>query len=82
MERDIYKKTSKFSENVTSLLHNDNVSVLSITNDGKGVKSSMEKALGANANFSSPKMKFFFGHPVTNEPIWILADPCHMLKYV
>lgn len=56
------------------------IKVISLTFDGAGSNITMIKTLGCNLDPND--MKTFFHHPVTNEPVFVFLDPCHMLKLV
>lgn len=62
-------------------LHESKIVVTSLTFDGAASNVSMIKKLGANvSNFNN--IKSYFKHPVTQEKVFILYDPCHMIKLV
>lgn len=60
-------------------LHEIGVTVASLTCDGPSANFSMADKLGAD--FSNiTKIKSHFLHPVDNSKVYIIFDPCHMLK--
>ena len=59
------------------------VKVVSLTFDGAASNLAMCHHLGCDLNdANSPTFNTAFEHPVTNEPVVILPDPCHLLKLV
>jgi hypothetical protein len=61
------------------MLHKVGVEIASLTFDGTAANLSMAHVLGADfSNFQ--KLKTNFPHPVTNCPVYIILDPCHMVK--
>lgn len=62
------------------LLHETGVHVTSLTFDGCPANISMAKDLGCS--FESENLKSHFEHPVTQKPLYIFPDPCHMIKLV
>lgn len=63
-----------------TLLHDINVSVLAVTCDGLSTNFAMAKEFGAN--IAVDNMKPYFAHPVTGNNVYIILDPCHMIKLV
>lgn len=61
-------------------LHAVGVTVTSLTFDGAAANLSMMQKLGCN--FDCNNMKSWFSHPVTEQPVCIFLDACHMLKLV
>lgn len=64
---------------LTSLYDYD-IIVHFMTFDGASVNNSMAQKLGAVMDVNVPDSKFHILYPVTNEPILIFPDPCHMSK--
>ena len=54
--------------------------VLTITMDGLGSNLSAAEKLGARLNPDSPNFTTSFPHPQSNDPIYVIMDPAHMLK--
>lgn len=65
-----------------ALLHEYYINVHSITFDGLRTNFSTAKDLGANMDVQSEDFKPYFMHPITNEPVYFIPDPCHMLKNI
>ena len=66
-------------ELIKTLHENDIDNIRSLTFDGASVNLSMVTKLGANkTNIEN----YYFEDPVTNEPIVIIPDACHMLKLI
>ena len=63
-----------------TLLNSVNVEVISFTFDGCPTNLSMARQLGCN--FDKDALKTNFCHPVTKSDVYVLLDPCHMLKLV
>jgi hypothetical protein len=64
-------------------LNDVGVNVVSLTFDGAASNLSMASLLGCNLNDAqSADFNTSFSHPVTNDAVVILPDPCHMLKLV
>jgi hypothetical protein len=61
-----------------SMLNETGVKIISLTFDGAPANLTMAKILGADFRLSS--LKSFFLHPQTKEEIFILLDPCHVIK--
>ena len=59
-------------------LHERGIKVTCITMDGHQTNLSMAEMLGCKLCLSD--LKTSFDHPITKEPIFILMDPCHMVK--
>jgi hypothetical protein len=62
----------------TSMLNDTGVKIISLTFDGAPANLTIVKILGADFRLSS--LKSFFLHPQTKEEIFILLDPCHVIK--
>jgi hypothetical protein len=56
----------------------DNIKVSSLTFDGTATNFSVATQLGARLLYT--ELKPWFLHPVTNERVHIILDPCHMVK--
>lgn len=63
-------------------LHSVDINVASLTFDGAASNLAMAKILGCNFDFGGGKFITTFPHPITQSPIAIFLDPCHMLKLV
>ncbi|KAF4517055.1 hypothetical protein B566_EDAN004675 [Ephemera danica] len=61
-----------------SLLHNTGAIVTSLTFDGHPMNINAAKALGVE--ILKDNQKSFIPHPITNEPVEVIIDPCHSLK--
>lgn len=61
-------------------LHEVKANVISITTDGAACNLSTFKKLGASLDMEN--LKTFFYHPCTKENVYIILDPCHMLKLI
>ncbi|VEN44792.1 unnamed protein product [Callosobruchus maculatus] len=62
-------------------INESGVKVTSLTFDGAPVNFTMASHLGANFN-DIENMKTHFSHPVTGCDVFIILDPCHMIKLV
>ena len=62
-------------------LHEAGVVIVSLSFDGEASNFSMATNLGCNFEWNL-NFKTSFSHPVTQEPVHIFLDPCHMLKLV
>lgn len=58
------------------------VKITNITFDGCSTNVPMCNMLGADLNVQSTEFQPFIFNPVNNERIYIILDPCHMLKVV
>ena len=54
--------------------------VWSVTADGTAVNLSTFETLGCKLSGTYDQMKTSFKHPTTGEDVYIILDPCHMLK--
>ena len=54
--------------------------VWSVTGDGTAVNLRTFQLLGCNFSGSYDEMVTSFKHPTTGEDVFIILDPCHMLK--
>lgn len=61
-------------------IHKTGINVISLTFDGTATNIATAHALGANLH--PDNIKHFFLHPVTNKEIYIIMDPCHMIKLI
>lgn len=61
-------------------LHAVGVSVTSLTFDGAATNLSMMQRLGCKLDCNN--IKSWFSHPVTEQPVNVFLDACHMLKLV
>jgi hypothetical protein len=62
------------------LLHETGAEVVNVTFDGHASNMSTAKALGVDFNIDN--LKTFFPHPVTEKPVEVILDTCHMLKLI
>lgn len=62
------------------LIHETGVDVVSVTCDGHNVNIATMNSLGAN--LTADNLIHYFKHPKTAKPIYVILDPCHMLKLV
>lgn len=62
-------------------LHNIAITVVAVTHDGQAANLSMLRLLGVCVD-SDRSIKSHFPHPVTQEPVYVFLDACHMLKLV
>jgi hypothetical protein len=60
------------------MLHKAGAKVISLTFDGAATNWTMASHLGADLTVSA--MRTFFVHPQTQEEIFIILDPCHVMK--
>ncbi|CAH1981929.1 unnamed protein product [Acanthoscelides obtectus] len=74
------KEKAEIVEKCLSFIHESGVIVTSLTFDGAPVNFTMASHLGANFDVSI--MKTFFTYPVTGSDVFIILDPCHMIKLV
>lgn len=58
------------------LLHNAGIKIVALTFDGCASNLCMATKLGCHIE----KSEITFGHPVTQSPVAIILDPCHMIK--
>ena len=60
------------------------IDIYSLTYDGEPSNTTTVKSLGIRLDFGSAYTppKLHFSNPATNEPVWIIPDPCHMLKNI
>lgn len=63
-------------------LHDCGVIARSLTCDGPACNFAMFRSLGANLNAESSDFRPSFHHPRTHQSVYIIFDPCHMLKLV
>ena len=63
-------------------LHNVNSNVMSLTFDGASSNIAMVKILGLNLDCSAQSFTTSFPHAITQAPVVVFLDPCHMLKLV
>lgn len=62
-------------------LYNVGVTVRSVTCDGTSTNFSTLQFLGCDFNFNlCEKPRTFFKHAITEDNIYVIMDPCHMLK--
>lgn len=62
-------------------LHDISIRVWSITADGLATNISEFKSLGCKISGCKPEnMQTYFVHPSTNFPVYVILDPCHMIK--
>ena len=54
--------------------------VWSVTADGTAVNLHTFESLGCNFNGTYDEMRSSFTHPTTGEDVFVILDPCHMLK--
>lgn len=72
---------SNMLQEILLTLHENGISdVRSVTFDGASSNLSMVSELGANTTDIDQKCSF--EHPVTNEPVIVIPDACHMIKLV
>ncbi|KAF4529837.1 hypothetical protein B566_EDAN017934 [Ephemera danica] len=62
------------------LTHETGAHVVSVTFDGHASNVSTAKCLGAD--IFSESIPTSFPHPITEQPIEVILDPCHMLKLI
>ncbi|CAH1994072.1 unnamed protein product [Acanthoscelides obtectus] len=74
------KEKAEIVKKCLSFIHESGVIVTSLTFDGAPVNFTMASHLGANFDVSI--MKTCFTHPVTGSDVFIILDPCHMIKLV
>jgi len=65
---------------ILEAVHETGVHIVSLTFDGAHCNIAMANQLGANLQF--PNLKNWFQHPSTGRKVFIVCDPCHMLKLV
>ena len=63
-------------------LYNVNINVVSLTFDGVASNIAMVKILECNLDCSAQNFTTSFPHPITQAPVVVFLDPCHMLKLV
>ena len=66
--------------NILEAVYETGVHVVSVTFDGAHNNIPMANTLGANLQL--PNMRNWFPHPSTGSNVYIVCDPCHMLKLV
>lgn len=64
-----------------TMLAKINVIITSLTFDGTATNRTMANILGAEID-DVRHLKTYFPHPVSNQPIFIILDPCHMIKLI
>lgn len=62
-------------------IHETGVLVTSITFDGPHYNFVMATKLGAQLNIND-NLQVYFSHPVSKAKIFVVLDPCHMLKLI
>ena len=65
-----------------SKLHDIGVTIISLTFDGCSANLAMVKHLGCNLEVLGADFKTCFKHPSSDHSVYVLLDPCHMLKLV
>lgn len=72
---------ASITNQILTVLHDNGITdIRSLTFDGALTNLSMVKHLGANIeNFEE---ECFFEHPVTKSLVFVVLDPCHMLKLI
>lgn len=75
------KEKSHILSDISHVAHNHRISICNITFDGASTNISMVQELGAKIS-TLESLKTYFGHPVTQEPITVMLDACHMVKLV
>ena len=65
-----------------SKLHDIGVTIISLTFDGCSANLAMVKHLGCNLEVLGADFKTCFKHPSSDHNVYVLLDPCHMLKLV
>ncbi len=60
--------------------HKAGLKVWSVTADGTSVNVRMFELLGCNFNGTYDDIKTSFAHPTSGENVFVILDPCHMLK--
>ena len=73
---------SNLVQQCLSQLHNVGVDVVSLTFDGAASNIAMVKSLGCELDCCSAQFKTHFKHPITECPVSVFFDPCHMLKLI
>lgn len=68
--------------NVLEAVTNTGVQIKVITFDGYATNIPMCEMLGADLQEHSPDFHTFFVNPYNNEKVFIMLDPCHMIKLV
>jgi hypothetical protein len=63
-------------------LHDVGINVIALTFDGASSNIAMANNLGCNLDVDDVNFSTFFRHPVSDEPVVIFFDPCHMLKLI
>lgn len=61
-------------------LHIRGINVVCVTMDGHISNISMVKMLGCHLNLDEQPLKTHFTHPSSGEDVFLIMDPCHMLK--
>ncbi|CAH1993868.1 unnamed protein product [Acanthoscelides obtectus] len=74
------KEKAEIVKKCLSFIHESGVIVTSLTFDGAPVNFTMASHLGAKFDVSI--MKTCFTHSVTGSDVFIILDPCHMIKLV
>lgn len=68
--------------NVIKEMHEVGVAAMSVTFDGLAANIAMANKLGACLNPIDSRFHTSFPHPVTNKPIFIFNDACHVIKLI
>lgn len=69
-------------ENVIATVTRCGVKITNLTFDGLSANTGMCELLGAQLSVYKKKFQFFIHNPVNQERIYIILDPCHMLKLI
>jgi hypothetical protein len=77
---DADKRTKLLIECLQFINSGTNVDILSMTFDGDGANIKMVENLGAN--LKDDDLNTTFVNPITNKPIHVILDGCHMIKLV
>lgn len=67
--------------NVLKSIHETGIDIISLTFDGPQYNFTMANILGAKLQVDK-ELQVFFPHPITQKPIYIILDACHMIKLV
>lgn len=69
-------------QEIISAVTHCRVKITNMTIDGLAANAKMCTLFGANLNVHHKQCKTFILNPVTNEKIYIILDPCHMVKLI
>jgi len=73
------KEKSHILHDILHVTHENGISICNVTFDGASTNVSMVQELGAKITTHN-KLKTYFEHLITQEPVTVMLDACHMLN--